>query len=421
MTTTRYPLASFLRLLAIGLLACMTPSLQATPPSSTADDLSCPVEHITFQRLPDMQVARFNHSFFCLDGELTAIGGHTSGFVPTQTAEYYADGEWHLMDMPYTADFSLAQRLSSGLVLLAGGMSENLGVGQLWTVQSYDPRRHRFTGFGCLDRKRTMPSGVELDSGRVVISGNWYAGDSIELFDGKSASVHVKSVAQARAFPYIFRTARDNAIIFGSCGPRFEHYDTIWVDRLRGEPFRPALFDTWKPMSYLIGDHRTQDCFIGDEVRGDYAYLLPLMRADSAVAIGLLRGEEFSLLPTDVPVPREGVGERIDFQDHLVVDRKAQRAYLMSLANSGRLYLLRIDYSPLGGGRPARLTLLYTDPLPELVNVYPVVMPDGNLAVAGGNTLLEGNHLVSNNYSPTRAAYILHVSPEAAAAGGNFS
>ena len=40
------------------------------------------------------------------------------------------------MDMPYTADYSLAQRLSSGLVLLAGGMSENLGVGQLWTVQS---------------------------------------------------------------------------------------------------------------------------------------------------------------------------------------------------------------------------------------------------------------------------------------------
>ena len=136
MTTTRYLLASLLRLLAIGLLACTTPSLQATPPSSTADSLSCPVEHITFQRLPDMQVARSNHAFFCLDGELTAIGDHTDGFVPTQTAEYYTDGEWHLMDMPYTADCSLAQRLSSGLVLLAGGMSENLGVGQLWTVQS---------------------------------------------------------------------------------------------------------------------------------------------------------------------------------------------------------------------------------------------------------------------------------------------
>jgi hypothetical protein len=33
--------------------------------------------------------------------------------------------------------------------------------------------------------KRAKASALELDSGRVVVSGNWYHDDGIELFDGK--------------------------------------------------------------------------------------------------------------------------------------------------------------------------------------------------------------------------------------------
>lgn len=46
------------------------------------------------QRLPDLNIPRAGHAVFVVNGELTVVGGHTSGFVPTATAEYYSGGEW---------------------------------------------------------------------------------------------------------------------------------------------------------------------------------------------------------------------------------------------------------------------------------------------------------------------------------------
>ena len=58
-----------------------------------ADDNGCPTVRIVPERLPDMTMPRSGHSIFYVNGELTVVGGHTTNFVPTPTAEYYADGE----------------------------------------------------------------------------------------------------------------------------------------------------------------------------------------------------------------------------------------------------------------------------------------------------------------------------------------
>ena len=399
-----------LRLLAACVAALPCTVAWAT---SASDSTSCPVLQLQVERLPDMQVARCCHALLCLNGELTAIGGHTDGFVPTPTAEYFSDGEWHLMDMPYTADFSLALPLTSGKVLLAGGMEENLGIGRLWTVQSYDPATRTFKGFGCLDHKRSMASGAELDSGRVVIAGNWYGGDSIELFDGTDQFTYVKPVAQTRAYPYIFRTSKDNAIILGSTTPRGGCYDTIWVDRFRGEPFRVPLLDTWKPQYTMGWDHPMMQSFIGDEEAGIYAYLLPLQRADSAMAIGLLRGEEFSLLPTQTPVPNRVAGHAIYYSSYsFVVDRRMHYAYLLGFTFDARLCLLRVDYTGALEGQPATMKLFYTEPMSDFAFHTPVLLPDGNLVIAGGNQVWTPKGFLSNNYLPSRTVYLLRMNPD---------
>ena len=59
------------------------------------DKLNCPVVRIEAERLPDMNVPRSGHSAILVNGEVTVLGGHTSGFVLTPTAEYLKDGEWH--------------------------------------------------------------------------------------------------------------------------------------------------------------------------------------------------------------------------------------------------------------------------------------------------------------------------------------
>ena len=53
----------------------------------------CPTAPLQVERLPDLNVPRLGHSVFCVGGEVVAAGGHTTGFVPTQTHTDTGDNE----------------------------------------------------------------------------------------------------------------------------------------------------------------------------------------------------------------------------------------------------------------------------------------------------------------------------------------
>ena len=175
----------------------------------------CPVVKIQPEQMPSLNTPRSGHHTLCVNGEITVFGGHTSGFVPTRTAEYFKDGAWHQMDMVYTHDAGSALILKSGKVLLSGGFERGLGIGQSHEVEMYDPKTHTFDGFGCLDTKRASHTQVELDHGKVVIAGNWYHEDAIEIYDGDITFTNVKKVSQQRTLTNVFRIAPDDVIIFG--------------------------------------------------------------------------------------------------------------------------------------------------------------------------------------------------------------
>ena len=385
---------------------------------------TCPVVKVETERLPDLHCARTNHLTLCVDGEPMVVGGHTSGFKPTPTAEYYSNGEWHLLETVYTHDDGLALPLSSGQVLLAGGHKDDLGIGQIHSVERYIPATHTLEGFGCLDTKRVMLNAVEIDSGRVVISGNWYHDDNMELYDGNESFTYVKDVAQPRAHPYMFRTARDNAVVFGVLGTTMDSlYDSIIVDRLHGTPFTPPLFRHWKPLRLHHTPSPTQGCI------GEYTHLFPVADSTGQVAIALLRGEEFQLLPTDCPVPttdpqwrehRASVADagwtgRLQWGTSVIADRRRSRAYMVG-TDSGRsdeshvFYVLAIDYAQ----SPARLTLYHTDPMPRVGFSFPVLTPEGHLFMAGG--------ALKGNFKPFATALLLRVGIQAdgAASGSGW-
>ena len=87
---------------------------------------------------------------------------------------------WHVMQMVYSHDFGVSATLKSGKVLIAGGCEQASGIGQTYNAELYDPQAHTFRGFGILERKRVWASAMELDSGEVVIAGNWYHDDGID-------------------------------------------------------------------------------------------------------------------------------------------------------------------------------------------------------------------------------------------------
>ena len=357
---------------------------------------------LEIEHLPDLNIPRYGHCTFFTNGELTVIGGHTTGFVPTATAEYFNNGAWHTVQTVYAHDFGVVVPMKSGKVLVCGGVSEPLGIGQTYPAEWYAPASHTCEGFGSMDMKRSNFSATEIDSGRVVISGNWFSNDGMELFDGHKTFSRIKDVAAQRSCPYILRTDTDNVMLFSSLDTKHTHGnrpDSIIVDQLRGEPFHAPLLDEWRPLAYDIP--RTSDLFfIGDETAGDYAYLLPVKNAEGQIGFVKTCGTDFSLLPTTCAVPMMFQGDSIQYH-FPVVDRQRGRGYLVGFdRQSKQVYVLRVDYKE----NPAPLTLYYTDPLPNLGLCWPVLNDDGNLILAGG--------FDNSNYNPLGAVVVLRVNPE---------
>ncbi len=380
----------------------------------------CPIVKIIPEKLPSLNIPRSGHHTICVNGEITVFGGHTAGFVPTPTAEYFKDGAWHQMNMVYTHDAGSALVMKSGKVLLSGGFERALGIGQSYEVELYDLQTHTFEGFGCLDTKRASHAQLELDSGRVLITGNWYHGDSIEIYDGDIHFNFIKEASQHRTFPNIFRIAPDDAIIFSGEDTRGNDFDTIIVDRLKGDSFSDPFFDKWSPLHLHIPIH-SDDCFIGDEAKGQYTYLFNVVDKDGQLAIAKADGMKFSLLTTTNAIPMRCEDSPIHYYSQIIVDRKAKKGYIMGndsthLTNS-RLYILCIDYSPAIEGKPCPITLYYTDSGSEMAGASPMITPEGNLLLTGGIGKKENP---SQNFYPSSDVLLFHFGSKAATASHSW-
>ena len=415
----RISLLSWLMLLLPSVMAANHVDRSRDFADTSANHGPVPMIHLEAEPLPDLNIPRAGHSFFYVNGELTVAGGHTDGFVPTPTAEYYQDGEWHTVPMTYTHDTGLSVVLKSGKVLLAGGCEQPAGIGQTINAEIYDAQTHTFRGFGFLQQKRVMASALELDSGQVVIAGNWYAQDGIELFhesqsdrgdnNHKRSFTYIKNVAAERCAPYIFRMADGDALILGNNSTTGESFHYTFADRLKGDSVHIPLFESWQPL--VISAHDNAASLIGDESKGDFTYLMPVQDSTGQVAIARVCGTDFELLPIACPIPMTNEQDSIEYYTNVIVDRQAHRAYLLGISSSihttsesHQLYVLCIDYNQTSeGGAP--LTLYYTQPMKVVPDCMPLLTPEGNLLIAGG---LIG----SSNYTPSSGVWLLRVGGE---------
>ena len=378
-----------------------------SPPSGAGGLGHCKMVRIVPERLPDLNMPRSGHAAFYSNSELTLTGGHTTNFVPTPTAEYYADGQWHLLTMAYAHDNGFAVTLPSGEIIIGGGHTEPLGVGQSFLIERYMPANHTFEGFGCLDHRRVLANATLLTDGRVIIAGNHYADDAIGCYDGQGQVLHVKSVRQGRSNPYILPIADDNAIIVGSHDVHDSQPDTVWVDQVKGDAFRVPLLETWRPV-YTDQPFSSLACSIGN-----HSYLLTafdkegqlgIIVVDGAMAplLSPQKGEAkkgfraiYSLLPTVCPIPMQSPFGPILYKGPIVVDQQHSRGYVIGVDSLyRRQYILSVDYAR----QPAALTLYYTDTLEYSSITIPIVTPEGNLILAGG--------ISGNNYKPMSSVWL---------------
>lgn len=378
-------------------------TLQTAGAKPRSDSVNaCPMVKIEAKQMPDLNIARAGHVLFYANDELTVAGGHTDGFVPSPTAEYLKEGEWHPLQMVYNHDNALAIVLRNGKVLLAGGSSEPIGIGQTFLSELYDPKSHTFDGFNSMQHKRTLASALELDSGQVVIAGNWYHQDGIEVFDSRLRRFHyLRNVNTSRATPIILQTAPDDALIFGNNSYRGDTLHTAYAYQLKGDSIHIPLFDTWHPL------HTCRNVSaIGKQ--GDYTYLFPVYNQEGQVAIATYQKGDFSLLSTSIPIPMKALNHVIEYNFNILVDQQSQRAYLLgcnqdfhkSPNNPIQYYILAIDYAQALKGKPAPLTLYYTQPITGAIDAPPLLTPEGDIVMAGG-------FLNGSNFTPSKSVWLI--------------
>ena len=324
------------------------------------------------QRWPDLPQPLSTPHVMVLNGEVTLFGGHTDGFLLSQSAWYLKGGAWHEVPMKYPHDHAFCTLLPDGRVMLGGGSAEAFGIGQSWGVEIYDPATHTFSAEGILDRKRAGASALGLPDGKVLVSGNWYAPDAMEVYEPGKGFSFLKEVTAERNLPFILASAPDNAIVFSGLDNYGKPSDGT-VDRLQGDPFHEPLLDEWEPWAAQRA---------GLSI-GEYAYLV-LARHRESGEWGILRitGEQFSLLETDIALPaRSEAGAYIWSQ--LAVDRSRRSAYTVGIDTEGNACIARICYDPIFDGGPAEVTLTeFHGPFP-LADAF-ALLPDGTLVRAGG-------------------------------------
>ena len=365
------------------------------------------------ERLPDLNVPRSGHFLAFVGGELTVIGGHTTGFIPTATAEYFRDGSWHLLDMYFPHDAGFGVILPSEQVLIGGGSAEPFGIGQTWAVERYDPAAHSFSPLPILDIKRgANTSAVRLSDGRIIVAGNWYAEDMISSYSSESGGESLLVPALGRSMPLILQIAPDNALILSSLGARGEALGPV-ADRLKGEPLEVPLLREWDSW-FRPGVCRIGDYFIGDETVGGYAWIFPAVRkADGQLGLIKVVGEEFSVLETERPLPMASAdGEALSPGAILLADRANRCVWIIRVVKgTGQIDLARVDYGEAMNGGKAPVSL-YRAEAPNGRTVYSisaVLMPGGDIAFVGG--LAD-----ADNYHPEGIAFIVHTEPDERAA-----
>ena len=393
----------------ISLLGCLLTTLpmtaQTTVPPENSQSTACPMVEINAEQLANLTTPRSGHCAFRIGQEIVLVGGHTLGFIPTKTAEYYDDDEWHQLETVYDHDGGSGLQMKSGKVLLAGGFETHLGIGQTYVAEMYDPQTRTFEGFGCLDKKRALASAIELDSNKVYITGNWYGEDEIECFDGECTFSFVKEVTNERSMPFIFKIAPDDAIIFSGRNCHGKELDSIIVDRLKGESFSIPLLDIWRPLLFEQ-TYRSEEFFIGDEAKGIYAYLLPVKDKNGRIAIIKVQGLDFSLLPTSCPIPTETDWGDIEYISPILTDQQAQRGYMIGRDKDRRIYVLCIEYAKAIDDKSAPLTLYYTTPLPEAGNGRVILTAEGDLMLIGG--------VSGSDFTPFKTVFLIRFGTQGA-------
>ena len=348
------------------------------------------------KRLPDLNEARSGHALVWAGDHILAVGGHTTGFVPTVTAEYYVGGRWHIVPTLYPHDTPFAMVMKDGDVLVGGGYDSNFGVGQTWGVECYHPATHTFSPKPIMGRKRAHASALELEDGSIMISGNWYATDGTEIHDGKGSLQSTDSTSDNRSYPFLLPVTKDNVWIVGGSRTSYGDPTNNMVDQLKGVPFVAESLAEWHLQTALDRNTNPDACRMAGNT-----FLLLASNADGQYAPMWVDSTGFSLLPMERPLPIVGPWGAIRYFGSFWTSPESATAWMMGMDEQNRVYLAEIRYPSVFQGGKAKLSMHYSQPLEAFPSdPWGMRLPDGSFVTVGGRN--------GSNFDSSAAVYAFY-------------
>lgn len=291
-----------------------------------ADDVT--FSPLQYETLPDMQVPRRGHvAFATADGDIVAVGGHTTNFNLTTTAERLHNGVWESINISHPHDGAGWVTLPDGRVIICGGFSSRIGVGQSTPCDIYDPATNSFTTTGSLNVARGFPSAVCTGVGNnVLVSGNWYAADTqFELWNGETWTAFGQKDVPLN-HPFMVSDGQGIVYVFG-CRNNYSRLVPITVWRVNTNDQTAEVVTETGLEAYEEVCHGDYFSFQTSDSR---IYLMAKKKDETTLRLlcfSAITGKatELAELPAAIP----DVTSKIDYVPGVLVNEARKEAYIM--------------------------------------------------------------------------------------------
>ena len=333
--------------------------------------------------------------------DYVVVGGHTTGFSRSMTAERYSNGEWTTIQDNIYFDISAQVTLKDGRTLVAGGMRSGGGIGQIRSAAIYDPATNTFTSVSDMNVARGMERGALLKDGKVLIAGNWYnAGNQIEIFDPEAGTFTLigQSLGFETSAPFIFPTDDGGAVIVSQYGIHGSNFSEPHVTKYNpgGNDDNTLVSKDGLLDGYVVNTGMSAGTDITEWYRkadGNYYFVAKKENTNFLMAFDPA-GETFREI-AELPSTYNEISYYA-YCGAAIMDNAHDVLYLTAMQQSGPLYINAFD--------PDTGEILYAVQYPySVVGCMGLrVLPDGDLLSVGGT--IDGS-----NYNASAEVYRIHL------------
>lgn len=376
------------------------------------------VADLQYEKAPDMKTARMGHQIFPSGNGFVVVGGHTTNFDLTTTAELYENGQWRDLTIGSPHDGAFSVMMSDGRVMVGGGFSQRIGVGHSTKVDIYDPATKTFTAGPELSVARAFCKAVAVGS-HIYVNGNWWSdGDATKMdyFDG--TSFRAISGMQERSNPYMFAAAGGKIWTWGTYDKSGNKAAFGKHDGKDAYRFDEYLESTGKVDDYvfidlaeyvplgLTPDVRPSDSY--ESALDGYFFLTQTAAGDYVLYRTRVAEDGTSRYKLDIPEVFPGSTTPITYRGGVIVNEKKSELYLIgaSGANTDQtVYIVSYNYNEGYWTIASAGGFGY-----NLMEGSWTLLADGRLACAGGN--------IKDNYDAQKGVYIFTPPTAGAATDG---